>query len=130
MTIMIPDFDTLKQMAEQDPTALERLRQEKTTALIESAPEAYQARLRGIQFQVDSQRLLAKNPIQSCMKISQLMHESFTDLKSKLQDLNQATSFLNSSSVNSLSYKDSTKTETATSSAKIIAFPSPDAIAS
>jgi len=110
-----PDFDTMKQMAEQDPEALERLRQEHVDKIISNAPEQYQARLKGIQFQVDSQRQISKNPVQSCIKISQMMHESFNELR---EQLNRFTHDSSSSLIENLE-----DVQQETESADIIAFP-------
>jgi hypothetical protein len=50
--------------------------------LITNAPEALRQRLRGVQFQIDAHRQLhASSPMGSCLKISELMHESFADLR-------------------------------------------------
>lgn len=113
MAIELPDFDTLKHMAEQDPEALERLRQNMAEQVINSAPAAFQARLRGIQFQVDSQRRLAKNPMQSCIKISQMMHESFAELREKLNHFAKGSTLMDHLE----------ESENETTSAEIIAFP-------
>ena len=89
MSIALPDFNTLKRLAQDDPAALEALRQEKIRELIQSAPEAYRARLQGLQFQIDAQRRLAKNPVQSCINISRMMHDSFAKLREKLNEAAQ-----------------------------------------
>ncbi len=111
----LPDFNTLKQMAQQDPAGLERLRQEKINELIENAPNACRNRLRGLQFQIDSQRRLSKNPMQACLNISRMMHNSFYLLREKL---NEAAVHNNLIKINL------TPELHSTTSAKIIAFPS------
>jgi len=88
MSAELPDFDTLLKIAQEDPERLETIRQQATEDLITSAPEAMQRRLRGLQFQIDAQRAIAKTPTASCMKISQMMYESFYELR---QALNEAT---------------------------------------
>jgi len=82
----LPDFDTLKQLAEHNPEALEILRQQHIDALIESAPENTQHRLRGLQFQIDAQRRIHPTPMAACIKLSQMMHESFSDLRYLLNE--------------------------------------------
>jgi len=115
MPASLPDFNTLKQMAEQDPHGLEQLRQEKIQALIENAPESYRNRLRGLQFQIDAQRHLAKNPMQACLNISRMMHDSLHLLREKLSEA------AHYDAVNTSQHKCSSHS---VKSAKIIFFPS------
>lgn len=82
----LPDFETLRKMAEKDPQALEKLRTDHVNALIDSAPLQQQRRLRGLQFQIDAQRKIHHNPLSACVKISQMMHESFAQLRYALND--------------------------------------------
>lgn len=93
MSVSLPDFNTLKAMAQNDPEGLEQLRRDQIEALIQSAPEGLRPRLRGLQFQIDSQRRLAKNPLQSCIQISRMMHDSFHQLREKLHDVAQGKLF-------------------------------------
>lgn len=80
----LPDFDTLATLAEQDPEGFEELRQQHIEALIASAPATTRQRLRGLQFQIDAQRRLHSNPLAACIKISQMMHDSFHQLRQLL----------------------------------------------
>lgn len=80
----LPDFDTLMNLAKEDPEALEQLRNQLSQQLIESAPEGVKQRLRGLQFQIDARRNLASNPTAACVSISRMMHESFSRLQSAL----------------------------------------------
>lgn len=81
MNKILPSFERLREMAIQDPEALERLRQEYVKAAINDAPEEYRPRLEGLQFQIDGQRRLSKNPMSSCISISKMMHESLHQLR-------------------------------------------------
>jgi hypothetical protein len=75
-------------LAQENPAELEKLRQEKINQFISNANEAYQSRLRGLQFQIDAHRQIhTESPMGACMKISQMMHESFAALRSHLNDL-------------------------------------------
>jgi len=108
----LPEFDALMKMAKEDPEALENLRQTAVEELIQSAPLNQQRRLRGLQFQVDMERQKAKNPMDSCIRISRLMHDSF----SKLRDtLNEAQQTHVSQLKQILNQKSKPATETATS---------------
>jgi hypothetical protein len=78
---MLPSFDELMRLASQEPDKLEALRKNWVDQLITSAPELYQRRLRGLQFQIDMERERASNPVSSCVRISQMMHEGLANLR-------------------------------------------------
>jgi hypothetical protein len=83
-----PSFDRLLTLAKEQPEELERFRQTQVEQIINQAPTAYQRRLRGLQFQIDAQRQLhADSPMGACVKISQMMHESFAELRVWLNDI-------------------------------------------
>lgn len=77
---MLPGFDELKKLAEQDPDKLEALRQQWVEETISDAPEKFQRRLRGLQFQIDMEREKAKNPVSACVRVSKMMHDSLAKL--------------------------------------------------
>lgn len=77
---MLPSFDELLKLAQQDPEQLESLRQSCVDDIIDSAPAHFQRRLRGLQFQIDMEREKASNPVSSCVRISQMMHEGLANL--------------------------------------------------
>ncbi len=79
-----PSFDELKRMAETSPERLEAFRINEIEALIAQAPEHLRRRLRGLQFQVNSQRRLHKSPMGSCVAISRMMHDSLLRLQAVL----------------------------------------------
>lgn len=81
----LPSFARLQEMAQQDPDALERLRQQHVKAAIEAAPENYRKRLEGLQFQIDGQRRMAKSPMASCLTISKMMHDHLHQLKAVIE---------------------------------------------
>lgn len=83
-----PTFDELLKLAQEDPEKLEAFRQEQVEKLIAEAPEGRQRRLRGLQFQIDAQRKIHHDsPMGSCMSISKMMHESFAELRSWLNQI-------------------------------------------
>ncbi len=86
MSSTLPDFDTLVHLARTKPEELEQLRIRLCNDLIERAPEASRRRLRGIQFQIDMERRKAANPMAACIRISQMMHASFENLRSALNE--------------------------------------------
>jgi hypothetical protein len=80
----LPSIDQLIELASKHPEELERVRQRHVDALIQSAPEHIQRRLRGLLFQIDCKRQLHHNsPMGSCMAITRMMMDS-------LQSLNEA----------------------------------------
>lgn len=102
---MLPDFDTLLEMAKHDPQALEQLRQDKSEQLIQQASEDSQRRLRGLLFQIDAQRNLHGCAMGACIKLSNMMQDTFARLPEVMQQLSVDIS-----------------TETSSKSAKILEF--------
>jgi hypothetical protein len=82
----LPDFDDLKEMAENNPEQLEQLRMEMCDRLIQEAPEKYRRKLRGLQFRIDMERRRAKSPMAACIAISGMMHDSFDRLRLALNE--------------------------------------------
>jgi hypothetical protein len=85
----IPNFDKLVTLAKQDPKRLDALKRDITEAWIEQAPVEYQRRLRGIQFQIDMEVQRAKNPMDACIRVSNMMHDSFAELRDRLNEMAQ-----------------------------------------
>ena len=70
------DFDEWMELAKVDPDAFELLREKYVRGIINQAGgRRHKKRLEGLQFQVDMIRRKAKNPLGSCIRISNLMHE-------------------------------------------------------
>lgn len=82
----LPSFDKLRDMAQNNPDELERLRIELCEQLIHEAPEQYRRRLRGLQFRIDMERRKAKSPMAACITISGMMHDSFDKLRMALNE--------------------------------------------
>ena len=88
----LPDFDTLMEMAKNAPEKLESLRSEMIEEVINDAKPELQQRLKGLQFTIDMEIERSPNSYVSCMKISSLMHDSMSRLRSffdengKIQD--------------------------------------------
>lgn len=88
----IPEFDQLKEMAQNNPEQLEALRLELIEETISLADESTQRKLRGVQFHIDMEIRRAKTPIAACVKISEMMHHSLNQLRSSLLNEAQETS--------------------------------------
>ena len=80
----LPSHETLSELAANSPDKLEFILRENIAALIEQASGSQRRRLQGLQFQIDVQRKLAKNPVDSCIRISRMMHDSFIELDKAL----------------------------------------------
>lgn len=76
----LPSFESLVEIARDNPEQLDELRRAYTQANINSAPKHLRQRLRGLQFTIDSTLQSAKNPVARCVKLSRLLHESFDQL--------------------------------------------------
>lgn len=85
---LLPDFDDLVELASSDPDRLETLRRLLIEDLIEHAPDNQRQRLKGLQFTIDMERRRAKNPVQCCVRMSQLMFDRVADLRESLLELN------------------------------------------
>jgi len=81
----LPDFESLKYLAEENPEALEQLRLRYCQELIDSAPERLRRKLAGLLFRIDMESRLSRNSIQRCIRLSQMMMESFTELQDALK---------------------------------------------
>lgn len=67
------NFDSLSQLAQSDPQAFEAKRLEMIDALIASAPEELRQRLLSFQWRIDMERARSENPLQACIRISNMM---------------------------------------------------------
>ncbi len=70
------DFDYWMELAKTNPDEFEKQRQYQISALLEQAPEQSQARLKGLQWRIDQEIKMAKNPMDSCLKIHDMMIDS------------------------------------------------------
>lgn len=82
------DFDTLMEMAQKSPDKLELLRKRMIKEVIDGARGSSRRRLEGLQFKIDMEIRRSKTPLASCIRISQMMHESMADLRDYL-DVNK-----------------------------------------
>ena len=62
------NFDLVMKLHREDPEKLEKIQRKIVQEFIEGAPEESQRKLKGLQFKVDAQRSLSKNPMQSYLK--------------------------------------------------------------
>ncbi len=84
------DFDALVELARKDPAAFEALRQDLIEGFISKAGPAQQRRLRCLQWRVDLERKRASNPMAACVRLNQMMWDSFAGengLRDAINDL-------------------------------------------
>ena len=114
----LPDFDTLRDLARENPEELERLRIALCQKVIDEAPSHAKPRLEGLLFQINARRALAKNHMESAQELSSMMNHSLKRMQDMLRDLRtiQSESILLSTRSNEQS---STRAE---KSADIISF--------
>lgn len=87
ISMQLPSFEEMQAMAQQQPDALEDLRRTLTEELINNASPASRRRLRGLAFVIEGERLRARNPLQACIRLSQLMLDSTVELQATLTSL-------------------------------------------
>ncbi|MBV7416188.1 DUF3135 domain-containing protein [Aeromonas sp. sif2433] len=88
----LPDFDTLKHWALDEPERLDELLHQQIDALIAQVGPDRQRRLRGLQFRIDCQRRLARNNLDSCIRIANMMHDSFYAMRRHMSQLQEESS--------------------------------------
>lgn len=70
------DFSEWHTLAHSDPEAFELKRQEAIEDMISNLPQDRQQRLRCLQWRIDMERQRSRNPMQSCLKLYQMMMDS------------------------------------------------------
>jgi hypothetical protein len=71
-------------LAQNDPEKFERLRERYTREFIRSVPSHLRPRIKGLQFEIDNRRRLAKTPLAACICISEMMKKAFFELNREL----------------------------------------------
>ncbi|MBV1913738.1 MAG: DUF3135 domain-containing protein [Pseudomonadales bacterium] len=103
----LPDFDELAEMAQQTPDELEALKRQIIEETISRAEEHNQRKLRGLQFHIDMEIRRAKSPMAACIKISEMMNRSLSDLRTSLNgEAEQSSSTIISSRLRDSSAED------------------------
>jgi len=72
-------------LAQRDPSALERLRERLTDEVIRRAStDAARRRLEGLKFRIEMERRRSPDALAACVRISAMMHSSLADLHQAL----------------------------------------------
>lgn len=82
-----PSFDELLTLAKDDPALFETKRLEYIERFFTKIPPDRQRRLRGLQWQIDQARKLARTPMSSCMNIMTMMWDSLHRLNDHQREL-------------------------------------------
>jgi hypothetical protein len=86
------DFDYWMALAKSDPEAFEKQKREEIGAVINRAPEELQHRLNGLQWSIDAKVKTAKNPMDACLKVYQMMMDSVYEKDGLLDALKMTSS--------------------------------------
>ena len=70
------DFDAWMALYKKDPESFEKQKKDLVQEVINQAPEKMQRRLNGLQWQIDTEVKLAKNSLDGCIKVYQMMMDS------------------------------------------------------
>ncbi|NOX91742.1 MAG: DUF3135 domain-containing protein [Gammaproteobacteria bacterium] len=81
------DFDEMLALARTDPATFEAKRAEYIESFLTSIPAEKRTRLRGLQWQIDQTRQLARTPMASCIAISRMMWDSLHLLSNQQREL-------------------------------------------
>ncbi len=84
------DFDYWMELAKKDPAAFEKQKKQLIQEAIDKAPKRMQNRLNGLQWSIDSRVKTAKNPMDACVKIYQMMMDSVYEEGGLLEALNMS----------------------------------------
>ncbi len=113
----LPDFDTLRDLARENPEELERLRLALCQKVIDEAPAHAKPRLEGLLFQINARREIARTHMEAAQELTSMMNHSLKRMQSMLKDLRtiQSESIL-------LTTRHDKENEKPVESAKILAF--------
>lgn len=85
-------FEYWLKLAKSDPALFEVKRLEAIEAAIQNAPVEKQQRLRGLQWRIDAERRKAKNPLDACLKVYNMMWDKVYGSDGLLEALDTMTS--------------------------------------
>jgi hypothetical protein len=105
------DFDQWMKLAKEDPETFEKQRLDIIQTVINEAPAQMHQRLNGLQWHIDGEIKLAKNPMDACLKIYQMMMDSVYQPGGLLEALTMTDSLTKSSnSKNVIQLRNNTET--------------------
>ena len=81
------DFDEAVALARKDPAAFEKYRLDAIEAVITRAPEGNRQKLRCLQWRIEQERKLAPNATAACVRLYQMMWDSFAGERGLIEAL-------------------------------------------
>lgn len=90
----LPDFETLKMMAERGEGELETLLQAEIDILLQETPPERRRKLLGLQFQINCQKALSRNPVDCCVRLSNMLYLHYQQIRWILEDFHERASAL------------------------------------
>jgi hypothetical protein len=84
------DFDEAMQLARTDPEVFEKYRRYVIESLIARAPKRNREHLRRLQWRIDQERRRASNPVAACVRLYEMMWESFAGECGLIDTINNA----------------------------------------
>ncbi|MGB1238305.1 MAG: DUF3135 domain-containing protein [Pseudomonadales bacterium] len=88
----LPSFDNLLDLHRKDPEAFEAMRHQVLDDYIHSIPNPRRRRIEGLQFKIDARRKLADTPMEACIEMSNMMHETFWEMSCSLNGFSSISS--------------------------------------
>ncbi len=85
------NFDEMVKLAKEDPDAYENKREKMIQEIIDNTSPEVRRRMEGLQWQIDQVRSTSANPMQSCLKISQMMWDNVLGDDGLLDHMRQLT---------------------------------------
>lgn len=83
----LPTFDVLADLARNNPSGLEALRNRLTDEVIRHArSDPARRRLQGLKFRIDMERQRAPDALVACIRLSAMMHTSLARLQGVLAE--------------------------------------------
>lgn len=85
----LPTFDVLAELARNNPSGLEALRNRLTDEVIRRARnDPSRRRLMGLKFRIDMERRRSPDALAACIRLSAMMHRSLAQLQGVLAEPN------------------------------------------
>lgn len=85
----LPTFDVLAELARNNPSGLEALRNRLTDEVIRCARnDPSRRRLMGLKFRIDMERRRSPDALAACIRLSAMMHRSLAQLQRVLAEPN------------------------------------------
>ncbi len=93
------DFDSAMRLAQDNPDAFEQYRREAIDGLLARIPVHNQERLRRLQWRIDQERKLSGNAMSACVRIYEMMWDSFAGDRGLVGQLHHLQDLCSSSNV-------------------------------